>query len=324
MALTLTGVDVRPYAHPLGLRTARGAFTERRGWHLALRAGDRVGHGDAAPWPGFGADAPTVEAALAALDLAGRPVPVERPTELLAFLRGLALPSPAAYAVELALADLAAARRGLSVARWLSPAATAVVTHRLVDTPAEARAAVAAGYTTLKVKVAAGPLQDDAARVGAIRDAAPTAALRLDANGGWDRSTAFAAIAALGRHAPSWIEQPLAPQDRDGLRALRDRSAIPIALDESVALWGEAALDPAACDAVVLKPMFVGGLHTALTLARRARARGLMVCVTHALESPIGRRGALHLAAAIGEGVHGVGDRPVEPVPHEAGLGITP
>ncbi|MCB9551521.1 MAG: o-succinylbenzoate synthase [Myxococcales bacterium] len=324
MALTLTGVDVRPYTHPLGLRTARGAFGERRGWHLTLRAGDRVGHGDAAPWPGFGADAPTVEAALAALDLTGRPVPVDHPAELRAFLRDLALPSPAAYAVELALADLAAARRGLSLARLLSPGATAVVTHRLVDTPADARAAVAAGYTTLKVKVAAAPLQDDAARVGAIRDAAPTAALRLDANGGWDRSTATAALAALGRHAPSWIEQPLAPHDRDGLRLLRARSPIPIALDESVALWGEAALDPDTCDAVVLKPMFVGGLHGALALARRARARGLMVCVTHALESPVGRRGALHLAAAVGEGIHGVGDRPVEPVPTAPGLGVAP
>lgn len=331
MELTITGLSVRPYTLPLDIETARGHFTERRGWHVDLRAGDALGHGeavgrgDAAPWPGFGADAATVHAALEALSLVGARVPIATPEAIAAWVHHRQLPAPAACALEQALLDLAAARHDLPIAQWLAqPHAlrpAAVVTHRLVDTPAAARAAVAQGFTTLKIKVARAPLAADTARVAAIRDAAPTAALRLDANGGWDRPTATAALAALGRHHPAWIEQPLPPEDHAGLLALRTRSAVPIAIDESLAHFGPAALDPALCDAVVIKPMFIGGLVPALALARAAHARGLMICITHALESPIGRRGALHLAAALGFGVHGVGDRPVEALPAAPGLG---
>lgn len=307
MELTITRAEVRPYVVPLPL-----LGIERAGWHLDLHTADgRLGRGDAAPWPGFGADRATVEAALAT-PLSGRRFPANDPDALDAAIDALALPAPAAYALGLALHDLAAARRGLSLARWIAhgpgadPAPT-VAAHRLVATPTDARAARAAGYTALKVKIGAAPLADDLARVRAVRDAAPTAALRIDANAAYDRPTAAAAAAALARLDVAWFEQPLAAADLDGHRALR-RLGVPIALDES--LVARPALDPALCDGVVIKPMFLG-LGPARAFIAEARAHGVAVCVTHALESPVGRRGALHLAALAGPGPHGVGDAPL-------------
>jgi O-succinylbenzoate synthase len=61
----------------------------------------------------------------------------------------------------------------------------------------------------------------------------PTAQLRLDANGGWDRSTATAWMTRL-RDDPrfAWLEQPLAVEDHEGLEALAGLG--PVALDESL------------------------------------------------------------------------------------------
>ena len=61
----------------------------------------------------------------------------------------------------------------------------------------------------------------------------PTARLRLDANGGWDRSTAEAWMQRL-RDDPrlDWLEQPLAVEDQAGLDQLAALG--PVALDESL------------------------------------------------------------------------------------------
>lgn len=57
--------------------------------------------------------------------------------------------------------------------------------------------------------------------------------LRLDANGGWDRATAWQWAERLAQDPRlDWLEQPLAPADLSGLQALARR--VPVALDESL------------------------------------------------------------------------------------------
>ncbi len=315
--LRIERAEVRPWSMPLGMRTARGAVAVRRGWHIVLDARGHQGWGDVAPWPGFGADHAAVEAALERLDLRAETLPFD-------------LPAPVLHGIEQAQLDLAARLAGMPLARMLSAEpARRVGTHRLVADAAAARAAVADGAIALKIKVGAEPLDADDARVGAIRAAAPAADLRLDANGAWDRATAARSIERLARHAPAWIEQPLPADDLDGFAALRRNSPLPLALDESVALFAEAIVGLAAV--VVIKPMFVGGLRRSLDLARAARREGARVCITHALDSRVGRLGALHLAAAYegvgGPGVHGLsGPGPCAPrgrfIPLPAGAGL--
>lgn len=320
MALKIDRLIVRPWSTALDLGPARDA-PRRAGWHVVLEAGGAWGIGDVAPWPGFGPGPAEVGAALARLDVSAG---------ITAALVA-ALPSPVAHGVEQALLDLLARLRGVPLAALLAePHAAAVASHRLVRDAAEARAAVEAGAPALKIKVG-GPLEGDVARLGAIRDAAPGAPLRLDANGAWSRTEAARAVAALAAFAPQWIEQPLPAPDLDGLAALARTSAAPLAVDESVALFGERAFGCA--EVAVIKPMFVGGLRRALALAHAARAAGRAVCVTHALDSAVGRLGALHLAAALegpdGAAIHGLAgppptapEGPRVPLPPGPGLGL--
>ncbi len=160
------------------------------------------------------------------------------------------------------------------------------------------------GCTTAKVKVAqAGQaLADDVARVAAVRDALGAAGrLRVDANGGWSVAQAVTALTALARYDLEYAEQPC--EDLAGLTALRLALArvgtdVPVAADESV----RKAEDPlrvalaGAADVVVLKVAPLRGVAPALEVAA---ACGLPVVVSSALDTSVGIRAGLALAAAL-------------------------
>nr|WP_231979976.1 enolase C-terminal domain-like protein [Tessaracoccus coleopterorum] len=93
-----------------------------------------------------------------------------------------------------------------------------------------ARRAVDSGCRTIKIKVAVNgrPLDDDIARVAAVRDALPEARLRVDANGGWTREEARIAIAELAGFGLEYVEQPSPTvEDLAWLRALDQGSPSP-------------------------------------------------------------------------------------------------
>lgn len=170
---------------------------------------------------------------------------------------------------------------------------------------AHARAA-ASGCRTAKVKVAeAGQaFGDDYARVEAVRDAlGPGGRVRIDANGAWSVEQAFERLLQLQRLGLEYAEQPCRTVEE--LAELRVRLArrgcdVPIAADESVRRSGDpervAALH--AADLVVLKVQPLGGVRACLTLAERL---GLPVVVSSALETSVGIRAGLALAAALPE-----------------------
>ena len=166
------------------------------------------------------------------------------------------------------------------------------------------RLTVAAGCRTAKVKVAepSQTLADDLARVEAVRDAlGPDGLVRVDANGGWSLDQAERAVRALGRFDLEYVEQPCASVEE--LADLRRRLAragvdVRIAADESI----RRASDPyrvrelAAADVAVLKVQPLGGVRACLEVAERI---GLPVVVSSALETSIGIRAGLALAAAL-------------------------
>ena len=94
------------------------------------------------------------------------------------------------------------------------------------------------GARTAKVKVAeAGQtLDDDVARVDAVRAVIPT--VRVDANGAWTVEQAVQAAAALTASGPlEYLEQPCATVDE--LAQVRRRVDIPVAADESIRKAGD-------------------------------------------------------------------------------------
>ena len=314
--MRLSRLVITPFALPLRapLRTARGETKERRGALVALHAASGpVGHGEAAPVPGFGEETP--ESCLRALPALGERLLREDAQDLASRIDLLEQAAPGLpatrFALECALQDLEARHHCVSVAAWLAGGATpratveasALVGEREPGAAAAAAArAVAQGFGTLKLKVGVGGLEEDLARVVAVRRAAgPDVRLRLDANGAWDPAQAIRTLRALADCALELVEQPVAARDVAGLARVRAETGIPIAADESAAdpRALEALLASRATDFVVLKPGALGGLRASLRLAARAHSAGLGVFVTSGLDGIVARVAALALAAAL-------------------------
>jgi len=96
----------------------------------------------------------------------------------------------------------------------------------------------ARGFRTIKLKVGGGPMSEDADRIHAIVTAAPGLSLILDGNCGVRSvADALAILAAAARAGATVVlfEQPLAKDDRNGQRALVERSPVPIAAEPEAA-----------------------------------------------------------------------------------------
>jgi O-succinylbenzoate synthase len=157
----------------------------------------------------------------------------------------------------------------------------------------------------VKVKVAerGQSLDDDAARVAAVREALPDAVIRVDANGGWDVPEAVTALRRLAAVGLEYAEQPV--PEIAGLAEVRRQlraAGVPvlIAADESV----RKEEDPlkvaraGAADLIVVKVAPLGGVRRALQIVAQA---GLPAVVSSALDTSVGIRAGLALAAALPE-----------------------
>jgi len=135
---------------------------------------------------------------------------------------------------------------------------------------------------------------------------AHAARLRADANGAWDAPAAAAELAALAEAAGpalELVEQPVPAEAVDDLAALRRLAIVPLAADEAIERPGgwQRVLAAGAADVLILKPTLLGGPLVAMAIAEAARAAGVGVVVTTALDGAVGRAGALHVAAALPE-----------------------
>ncbi|WP_076260421.1 o-succinylbenzoate synthase [Intrasporangium flavum] len=160
------------------------------------------------------------------------------------------------------------------------------------------------GCTTAKVKVAekGQALDDDVARVAAVREVMGTAArVRVDANGAWDLDTAVEALTRLAPYDLEYAEQPCASvEDLARLRVALARRGIdvPVAADESI----RKAEDPLrvarleAADVVVVKVAPLGGVARALEVVD---ACGLPAVVSSALDTSVGIAAGVALARAL-------------------------
>lgn len=203
------------------------------------------------------------------------------------------------YPPEVTVRWLAAALEA-ACSPWPAPVREVVpvnVTIPAVDPETAAELVAASGARTAKVKVAeAGTtLDDDVARVDAVRAAlGPLGAVRLDANAAWSIDDAVAALARLG--PLEYVEQPVATIPE--MIELRRRTGVRIAADEVVRLGPDplAVVAAGAADVLVLKVQPLGGMVRTADVARRA---GIPVVVSSALETSVGIAAGLAVAAAL-------------------------
>jgi o-succinylbenzoate synthase len=264
-------------------------------------AAGELGHGEAAPLPSYdGVTIAEVGQALEAYRAVLADADSEARSDVMARCAEVTLLPQALAAIDLALWDLAGQRARAPVWQLLgaNPPGPVAVNWTITSTDrsgaaSEAARARAAGFQTLKAKVAIG---DDSGRLAAVRAVAgPEMTIRIDANGGWSPPEAQAALRVL---APVGIE--LCEEPVRGLTAIRDlasRTSIPLALDESAN--DPDALRDRACPFICLKVSACGGISGLLDTAYRAKQAGYEVLLASTLDGPLGIAAALHAAAVL-------------------------
>jgi L-alanine-DL-glutamate epimerase-like enolase superfamily enzyme len=220
------------------------------------------------------------------------------PSEITAWV-GKEGPAPARSALDLALHDRIARRRGVPLYRLLDlprPSTQPTAFTIAIAPPEEmARRAVrVSDYPIIKVKLGS---DDDEACIAAIRAARPDARLYVDANAGWSPDEAVKRVQALAPYHLEMIEQPVPKHDIEGLGYVQAHSDVPVVADESVqTLEDVERLAAAGVGGINLKLMKVGGLAPCLRLLRRARELELRVMLGCMIETSLGTTAMAHLS----------------------------
>ncbi len=295
---------------PFGIATGAQLRAHNVLVSVLLSDGTR-GIGEAAPFPAVNGE--TRAAVLAALDRA-RPgligLDARRWRHASAVAQEALAPTPSALAAfESALLDALCRRSQLSLWSFFGGAERELVSDITIPTgtPERARAAaaraVAAGFSTLKVKVGGVPFDDDCARLSAIVVSAPRAQLVLDANASLSAEQALALLDTLGpaRTRVALFEQPTPKGDLDQLRRVRERGGVLVAADESA---GSAAdvfrlLSARAVDVINIKIM-KSGIAESLAMVGIARGAGLGLMIGGMVETKLAMTVSACVAAGLG------------------------
>jgi len=167
------------------------------------------------------------------------------------------------------------------------------------DVLSDVRHWIAEGFSVVKFKVGGDRgFMEQLDQLRAVRAEFPSLKIRLDANGSWTPDKALQRLADLKSAIdPELVEQPVGAID---LLTFMN-SPVSLAADESLRLSDAVAAvtQPGGCDAVVLKPMVLGGHRACAELAREALSNGARVIVTHTFGGKIAHAAACELALAV-------------------------
>lgn len=284
---------------------ARSSTTAYERVRVRMQDGGGVeGWGEAAPNAFYRESADTV---VAALPLLARIVERRKTFDTLEEIDSLEeqmrahLPGDASArsAVSAAAHDLLGKRRGAPLWKlfglepMLAPPSSFTIAISTDEAELLRRVEEARPYPILKVKLGS---DRDEWIVQTIRRGAPTKLLRADANAAWDVERAIVMTNFLAENRFELLEQPLAPDDLDGFRALRKHSPIPIIADESCLTGSDLPRLDGAVHGINIKLSKCGGLAEARRMALEARRREMCVMIGCMVESSLGITAAAHLA----------------------------
>lgn len=317
---------------------ARGGQSEYRTLMVRITDDDGMeGWGEAAATRFYGETLDTVQAAM----LTYAPLLGDDPSQLETIERRLELAlrrnAAARAAISAALHDLVARRLGIPVWKmWgLDPASAPRSTFTIgMDTPEMIRRKVAeaAEYPILKIKLGS---DRDVELLRTIREATDRE-LRVDANCGWTAVHTVRMLPVLEEFGVTVLEQPVPPDDLDGLLHIRRAARIPLIADESCVTSVDIARLAGRVDGINIKLAKCGSLREALRMIAIARAHGMMVMVGCMIESSLGITAAAHFTPLVDivdlDGAALLGNDPFigatitggqVTLPTTAGLGVT-
>lgn len=255
------------------------------------------GRGEASPSHYYGETRRTVEAAIEAWapHLGDDPFALEAIERR---LHGVLEGQRAAHAaIDMALHDWIGKKLGLPVWKFLGldPAAIPVscVTLGMAE-PAEMERKLEGvlDFPRIKVKLGAPGDVDNLRRIRSRY----RGLLQVDANTAWTPTDAVRVLREIEPLGIELVEQPVAREDLDGLRWVRERSGIPVFADECCHTLRDIGNLRGRVDGVNLKIMKSGGIRPMLRMIHAARSLGLRIMLGSMVESSL----ALSAAAQLG------------------------
>jgi L-alanine-DL-glutamate epimerase-like enolase superfamily enzyme len=295
-------LSYRTVTLPLGapFRISRSIDVEVELVEVELRADGASGRGEAAPQDHYGESVASALAFLgeAAPLLGDDPFALEDIGARLAEVPGEAA---AKSALDAALHDLCGKLCGrpvwqlLGVPRLAPPTSYTIWLGDPDDMARRAEAASAGGrFGRLKLKLG-GRDGLDVQRVRAVRSATPLP-LQVDVNEYWTVDEALESIPELAALGVEYVEQPLPAGDRGGA-VLRERSPLPVYLDEDCHTLADVPACAELGHGVNIKLAKSGGIREAIRMAHAARALGLGVMVGCMIETGLGIAAACPVAS---------------------------
>jgi L-Ala-D/L-Glu epimerase len=278
---------------------ARGSRTSQTVVHVELEHEGVVGRGEASAvyYRGESVDAVVEFLSTTAPPLVGDdPFALEDIEERLEDVDGL---SGGKSALDAALHDWIGKRLGVPLWRLLGLAPRAPHTSFTIgiDTVDGTRDRVrrAGEFRALKAKVGGA---EDLERLEVIREEAPGAALRVDANEGWTLDAGRDLMPELIRLGVEFVEQPFPAADIDSFNALKEvHPRLPVIVDEGCQNLADVAPAAAYADGINVKLAKAGGLREAVRMIHAARALDLHVMLGCMVESQLGVAPAAAIAS---------------------------
>jgi L-alanine-DL-glutamate epimerase-like enolase superfamily enzyme len=258
------------------------------------------GLGEAAPSHYYGENRPLVEAALAtwAPCLGDDPFALDAIEQRMG---GVLSGHGAAHAaIEMALHDWIGKKLGLPVWRLLGlerdrTPVSCVSLGLAPPEEMERKLETVMDFPMLKVKLGA---PGDVENLRRIR-AGYGGRIRVDANTAWSAPDAVRVLREIEALDIELVEQPVAREDLDGLRWVRERSPIPVFADESCHHLGDIANLAGRVDGVNLKIMKTGGIREMQRMIVAARSHGMKVMLGSMVESSLALSAAAQLAPLV-------------------------
>jgi muconate cycloisomerase len=212
-------------------------------------------------------------------------------------------------AVEMALWDIKGKALGVPVYDLLGgslrksiPVNHSVSYGAVQEMAGQASELVAQGFKTLKVYCGRETPDSDLERIRAIRKAVgETIDLYVEVSQRWSFKTTLKLLPSLEELGILFLEQPISSHLRREMRILRERSPIPIAVDESVFSPEDIALakQEGIADIVNIYVLKAGGIYNAKKALHVSEAVGLDAFVGSFNELSISIAAGAHLSATI-------------------------
>jgi L-Ala-D/L-Glu epimerase / N-acetyl-D-glutamate racemase len=257
--------------------------------HVALTHEGMTGYGEGAPVERYHESPRTAKRFVeehAGL-LGDDPFALEDLGERLAAIPG---EQAAKAAIDGALHDLQGKLLGIPAARLLGVPRSGPPTSWTIwlgdpDDMARRAEAASGSYRRLKLKLG-GRDGLDVERIRAVRSVTDLP-LQVDVNEAWSLDEALTALPQLDELGVAYCEQPLRARDEGG-RALRERSPVPIFVDEDCHTLADIARCAEIAHGINIKLAKSGGIREATRMAHAARALRLGVMLGCMLESGLG------------------------------------